>query len=163
MGGNESVVPNGGKVNGHDPANGSERTPSHVTDDVRRLLAQLRSEKREDAGPATVVDLTVDSVLEMVGLGTDADPAYPRHLTFEDDRWRLDLDISHRGGHRCMDGELQAGSIGQALTVRQAGATKPVLLDGQARFHLDDLVSGPVSLAWEDPDVGSVETTWVSI
>ncbi len=151
-------------MSGHDVANGGERVPTRVTDDVRRLLARVRSEKPEDAGLATtVVDLTVDSVLEVVGLGTAADPAYPRHLTFEVALWRLDLDILHHGGQCCMKGELRAGSLGQVITVRQAGATRSVQLDDQARFHLDDLVPGPVCLCWEDPGRGSVETTWVSI
>ncbi len=143
-------------------ADEGERAPTEVAADVRRLLARIASEKVGKVGATSVVDLTVDSVLEVVGLGTAADPSYPRHLTFEGARWRLDLDVTHLGERRSMEGALRGGTC-QVLTVRQAGATTPIVLDDEGRFHLDDLCPGPVSLTWEAADQSSIETTWVSI
>ncbi|MBI1844776.1 MAG: hypothetical protein HYR89_09240 [Actinobacteria bacterium] len=141
----------------------SERAPTEVAADARRVLARMASEKVGKAGATSVVDLTVDSVLELVGLGTVADPSYPRRLTFEGARWRLDLDVTHLGERRSMEGALRSGGAGQVLTVRQAGATTRIVLDDQGRFRIEDLLPGPVSVTWEASDQGQIETSWVSI
>lgn len=143
--------------------NGDEEAPDHVAAETRFLLARMASEKVADVGKSKVIDLTVDSVLEIMALGTESDPSFPRTLTFEGSGWQLEVAVIRQGGRRNLKGSLREGTAGQELRIRQARATTRVVLDEQNSFEVQGLMPGPVSLIWLSSDQSPVETSWVSI
>lgn len=143
--------------------NEGERPPSHLSEETRRLLSQMAAEQAYAPGSPNILELTGDSVFEIMGLGTSKDPSYPRRLTFESGPWSLELDVTNTGTRRSLDGSLRGRQLGQIITVRLAEASIHATLDNQAKFHLPDVAPGAMSLTWETPDHGRFETSWVSI
>ncbi len=143
--------------------NEGERPPSHLSEETRRLLSQMAAEQADATGSTNILELTGDSVFEIMGLGTSKDPSYPRRLTFESEPWSLELEVTDSGTRRSLDGSLRGGQPGQVITVRLAEASMQATLDQHAKFHLPDVAPGAMSLTWETPEHGHFETGWVSI